>query len=203
MERVIAYVDGYNLYYGLHDKRWKWFYWLNVQAIAKGMLKPHQTLVATKYFTTVVARPEDKRLRQAAFLDALSSLTDFSIYYGQYLSSQVICKSCGHTYTTYHEKMTDVNIAVEMLADAFQDKFDTGMLVSADSDLTGPVLAVRRLFPHKRIVVAFPPNRTSFSLKSASHGVTFIGRNVLSKSIFPDDVVRRDGKIVTRPKLWR
>jgi uncharacterized LabA/DUF88 family protein len=171
--------------------------------MARGMLKPGQTLIATKYFTTVVTRPEEKRLRQAAFLDALSGLQDFSIYYGQYLSNQVVCRICGHTYTAYHEKMTDVNMAVEMLSDAFQNNFDTGLLVSADSDLTGPVQTVKRLFPAKRIVVAFPPGRTSFSLKSAAHGVTHIGRNVLSKSIFPDEVARRDGKIVTRPTPWR
>lgn len=29
MERVIAYVDGYNLYYGLRAKGWKRYYWLN------------------------------------------------------------------------------------------------------------------------------------------------------------------------------
>ena len=35
MQRVIAYVDGYNLYYGLRTKRWKWFYWLNIQSTAR------------------------------------------------------------------------------------------------------------------------------------------------------------------------
>ena len=45
--------------------------------------------------------------------------------------------------------MTDVNIAMELLVDAQQDKFDTALLVSADSDLTGPILKVRNLFPNK------------------------------------------------------
>ena len=31
MNRVIAYVDGFNLYYGLRSKEWKQFYWLNIQ----------------------------------------------------------------------------------------------------------------------------------------------------------------------------
>ena len=50
MERVIAYVDGYNLYYGLREKGWRRFYWLNIQAMAQHLLKPNQTLVTTKYF---------------------------------------------------------------------------------------------------------------------------------------------------------
>jgi hypothetical protein len=47
MQRVIAYIDGYNLYFGLREKGWKWFYWLNIPAMARHLLKPHQTLVTT------------------------------------------------------------------------------------------------------------------------------------------------------------
>ena len=44
MQRVIAYVDGFNLYYGLRTKKWRWFYWLNLQSMVRHLLKPHQTL---------------------------------------------------------------------------------------------------------------------------------------------------------------
>src|ERR1039457_3467198 len=39
--------------------------------------------------------------------------------------------------------------------------FDSAVLISADSDLVPAISAVRRLFPAKRIVVAFPPERFS------------------------------------------
>ncbi|MDD5466872.1 MAG: NYN domain-containing protein [Anaerolineales bacterium] len=113
MERVIAYIDGYNLYYGLRERKLKRFYWLNLQKLAQQYLKPGQSLVSTKYFTTVVKQPDDKRRRQARFLDALGTLPNFHIFYGQFLSDTVVCRQCGHTYTTFHEKMTDVNISVD------------------------------------------------------------------------------------------
>ena len=40
--------------------------------------------------------------------------------------------------------MTDVNIAVEMLTDVFQDKLDKALIISADSDLAGPIRKVSR-----------------------------------------------------------
>ena len=89
MQRVIAYIDGYNLYYGLRTKRWKWFYWLNIQSMVQSLLKPHQTLVGTKYFTTVVKHPADKRRRQAVFLEALRTLNDFQIFYGAVIGQSV------------------------------------------------------------------------------------------------------------------
>ncbi len=203
MQRVIAYVDGFNLYYGLRTKGWRWFYWLNIQSMARRLLKPHQTLVSTRYFTTVVQHPPDKQKRQAVFLEALRTLNDFHIFYGHWLSNPVTCHECGHTYNAYHEKMTDVNIAVELMCDAFQDRLDMALLISADSDLVGPVNAVRRLFPQKRVIVAFPPARFSNALKAAAHGHTFIGSDVLSDSVFPDQVIKPDGFVLHRPTQWR
>src|SRR5436190_6782601 len=186
MERVIAYVDGYNLYHGLRAKGWRRFYWLNISALAQHLLKPNQTLNFTKYFTTVVKQPEDKRRRQAAYLEALQTLPNFRVFYGQFLEDTVICRKCGHTYLTHHEKMTDVNISVELMADAYQNQFDVALLISADSDLTGPVETVRRLFSAKRVVVAFPPKRSSFALRQAANATIHISHNELSKSLYPN-----------------
>jgi len=201
--RVIAYVDGYNLYYGLREKGWKRFYWLNLQTMVGNLLKSEQTLVATKYFTTIVKHPQGKRKRQTIFLEALQTLHNFRIYYGHFLTDTVICGRCGHTYKTHHEKMTDVNISVELLSDAFQDQFDVALLVSADSDLVGPVRAVQRLFSRKRVVVAFPPARSSKALKRVASAHIYIGRDVLAKSVFPDKVVKPDGYVLRRPAEWR
>ena len=110
-------------------------------------------LVDTKYFTSIINQPPNKHKRQATYLEALQTLTDFQIYYGHYLWSTVTCRNCGHAYRTHHEKMTDVNIAVELMSDAFQDRFDVALPISADSDLVGPVRAVQRLFSQKRIGV--------------------------------------------------
>jgi uncharacterized LabA/DUF88 family protein len=203
MQRVITYIDGFNLYFGLREKDWKWFYWLNIQAMSANLLKPHQSLVLTRYFTTIVHRPESKRRRQAVYLEALETLSDLTIDYGHFLADTMTCSRCGHTYDTYHEKMTDVNIAINMMTDAHQDRFDTALLVSADSDLVGPVKSVRALFPAKRVIVAFPPGRSSKALMAVASGYTHIGPDTLSKSVFPDEVVKADGYILRRPPRWR
>jgi len=203
MKRVIAYIDGFNLYYGLRSKGCKHFYWLNLQAVTQHLLKPNQTLTVTKYFTTKVKSPPDKQRRQTTFLEALGTLPDLHIYYGHYLADEITCRNCGHTYTTHHEKMTDVNIAVELLTDAFQDNFDIALLISADGDLVGPVKKVKQLFPHKRVIVVFPPKRHSNALKNASDVCLHLDRIVLAKSMFPDQVVKADGFVLRRPSKWR
>ena len=203
MQRVIAYVDGFNLYYGLRSRGWKRYYWLNVQQMAGLLLKPGQTLVATKYFTTLVTSPADKRNRQTTYLDALRTLPNLSICYGHYLEDTVTCQNCGYTYRAYHEKMTDVNIAMEMITDAFRDRFDLAFLISADSDLVPAVRAVRQLFSPKRVVLAFPPARYSTALARLGSKPLHITQNILAKSRFPMEIVRPAGAIIACPQEWR
>jgi uncharacterized LabA/DUF88 family protein len=203
MKRVIAYIDGFNLYFGLRAKGWKRFYWLNLRQVALHLLRPYQTLAATKYFTSIVTAPPDKNRRQATFLEALDTLPDFSIYYGHYLADTVTCRKCVHTYTTHREKMTDVNIATELLSDSFMDRFDVALLISADGDLVGPIQKVRLLFPDKRVIVVFPPARHSNALKNIAHACLHLDRATLIKSVFPDQVVKPDGFVLHRPAEWR
>lgn len=206
MDRVIAYIDGFNLYFGLKSKGWRRYYWLDPHALVLNLLKPRQRLVFTKYFTARISiRPNDpdKQKRQNTFLEAIGTLPETRIYYGHYLPKAQTCFRCGATWNAHEEKMTDVNIAVEMLKDAFDDAFDTALVLSADSDLTAPVEAVRARFPAKRVVIACPPDRQSKRLESAANAYFRIGRKKIHDSQFQDEVVKADGFVLKRPSSWR
>lgn len=204
-ERVIVYIDDFNLYYGMRSKGWRRYNWLNVQLLAQQLLRPGQCLVGTKYFTSWVSSTSpdpEKNRRQNIYVEALGTLTNVDIYYGHYLEKTVECFSCGAKWLMPEEKMTDVNIAVEMMVDAFQDRWDTALLISGDSDLTAPIQNIRRFFPAKRVVVAFPPDRHSAQLQKVAHAYFTIGRRKLAVSQFPETVRKADGFELTRPVVW-
>ena len=168
VERVIAYIDGFNLYFGLRDADLECYKWLNIIDLSTKLLKPHQPLIHTKYFTSRISSPAEKVARQSTYLDAITTLQNISIVYGKYTRDKEIeCAYCGSTTSHAQEKMTDVNIAVAILEDAYQDAFDTALLISGDSDLCPPLRTIRRLFPRKRIIVAFPPARISTDLRQS------------------------------------
>ena len=201
----MAYVDGFNLYYGLKSKGWQRYYWLDVRHLAENLLRPGQSLEAVRYFTARIRpQPNDpgKPARQDTYLQALATLPDLRIHYGYYLAKNRRCSQCGAAWQTHEEKMTDVNMAVEMLSDAQDDAFDTAILISADSDLAGPVYAVRRRYPGKRVVVTFPPNRISFRLREAASASFTIGRDAFRDSLLPDRIAKADGYVLTRPASW-
>ena len=203
--RVVVYIDGFNLYYGMRSRGWPRYYWLDLNRLAGRLLRARQTLEGVRYFTARVipdAGSVDKARRQNIYLEALGTLPDLDIHYGYYLPKMQRCTTCGTTWQTYEEKMTDVNIAVELLSDAYEDAFDTAIVIFADSDLARPITTIRARFPGKRVVVAFPPNRVSKLLRSVAAASFTIGRDALRDSQLPEGVVRLDGNIFTRPPEW-
>lgn len=75
--RVISYIDGFNLYYGLKAKRMERFLWLDVQALSANLCVDDQTLVetgnanhsrATAGYGTL---PETARIARVCFISAV------------------------------------------------------------------------------------------------------------------------------------
>jgi len=184
-QQVITYIDGFNLYYGLKSKYGRKYIWLNVEALSASLLKQGQVLKKVKYFTAMIRHNPNKEKRQRTYISALKTLPNTEIYYGKYLTNQHTCPNCGNTENIPSEKMTDVNIATRLLTDAFINAFDVAIVISADSDLTGPIKMVKQLFINKKVVSAFPPNRDSFDLKRVASAYFRIGRQKFAKSQFP------------------
>lgn len=201
-QRVIAYIDGFNLYYGMKEGGRKDTLWLNIQSLAQNFLRPSQELVFTKYFTSRVKNDPSKEKRQRTYIEAIGTLDACQIYYGRHHFNIEKCRKCGHSYLYASEKMTDVNIAVEMLADAYLDKYDMAFLITGDSDLISPINAVHDLFKTKRVFVAFPPNRHNLDIQCSAKGSIVIGKERLKDAQFPESVIKKDGFILKRPAEW-
>jgi len=98
--------------------------------------------------------------------------------------------------------MSDVRMASEILRDVFQDKFDTVLILSADADLQPPIEIIKAEFPHKKVVIAFPPKRDSYHLRNIADAHFRIGRGRLSKCQLPNKITKHDGHILVRPVEW-
>jgi len=199
----MGYVDSFNLYFGLKSRGWRRLFWLDVPKLVESLAKPGQAVSGVRYFTARLSEQSRQQKPQKALLDVYENLEGCSLYYGKYQNVSRRCIHCGIETEVPSEKMTDVNIAVELLSDAVQDAFDTALLISADSDLTPAVLKVRVLFPGKRVIIAFPPDRFSQSLAEAAHGYVVIGRAKLAASQLPDRIEQEDGSVLVRPDGWK
>jgi uncharacterized LabA/DUF88 family protein len=202
--RIVAYVDGHNLYHGLRDAGWRRFLWLNLHGFVQSFLSAHQHLVAVKYFTALMPSvPDDphKNRRQTAFLEALEIITGIRPILGKMKRDTWRCEHCGKRNRMRTEKKTDVNIAVEMLTDAYRDAFDTALLVSGDTDLVPPIETIRCLFG-KRTITVFPPRRSHRELTHVSAKCLHVDRRSLSRNQLPDRVQKSKRVFLCRPAEW-
>lgn len=189
-EKVIAYVDGFNLYFGMVEAGFSYCKWLDLKQLVQNLLKPYQDLKEVKYFTSRVSNNPDKQKRQSLYIDALQSI-GVKIIYGNYQDGNVTCLRCGHIWKSAKEKMTYVNIATAIIIDAYKDEYDTAMLISGDTDLVPPIREVHAIFKDKRVIIAFPPKRHNKVLAIAAKGSFVIGRKKLT------------GYKITIPISWR
>ena len=199
-KRVAVYIDGFNLYYGLKDKGWKRYYWLNVSELATRLVRPGEQVVQVHYFT---ARVRPTSSKQSSYLEALGTVPDIKIHYGKFLKKTRKCPACAHVHPIHEEKMTDVNIALALVLDAEDDIYDRAILISADSDLTRPISTVHQRCPSKEVFVAFPPKRSSNGLKGVAKNSFHINRQHVSQSQLPQTLVTNSGHTVTQPPDWR
>lgn len=206
-KRAMVYIDGFNLYHGLKEQKWRRYYWLDPCKLAHNLILPNEmmTVAQVHYFTAPVLQVHNGAAakRQQIYLRTLETLPQLTIHLGTWFKKKIYCRSCGATWIKFEEKMSDVNIAFQLIEDAYEDKFDTAFLVSGDSDLTRPVEIVRDRFPNKEIRVAFPPKRRSWHLASTANRNFVITRTKLRDSQLPDQVLHQDGTVLKRPVSWK
>ena len=202
MTNVITYIDGFNLYHGIRSKYGRKYIWLDIQQLSEELMTPEETLIEVNYFTAMIGNAPQKEFRQKTYISALETLTKVNIHYGKYQVNLHTCPKCNFVEKIPSEKMTDVNIATRLLTDAFNNHYDTAKLITADSDLVGPIRTIRQLFPHKKIIVCFPPDRVSFELKNIASAYFHIPRTKLARSQFSNQIMLKNGTLITKPTSW-
>lgn len=202
-QRVIVYIDGYNLYYGLRAVFGERHKWLDLQALSESFLKPGMELVKVKYFTAITKSAPGSRQRQEVYLKALQAHCDkLEIYYGRFLSKTKKCKHCGARSPSFEEKKTDVNIACQILNDVHLDSYDCCYIISGDSDLVPPLQIISENHPDKHTIVAHPPKRKSTELCKIANGWFAISKQKIKLNQLPEMVLTPRGNELTRPMRW-
>ena len=200
MKKIICYIDGYNLYYGMRSKYGKKYIWLNVQALVENFLKPNMKLIEVKYFTAISNSEEGRKERQEIYLKALKkTCSKLSIHYGKFLKKNKKCPHCKEINTIYEEKQTDVNIASHLLRDFYKKEFDHCYLISGDSDLIPPVEIINK--EYNIMTIAFPPDRVSKEMKHKFN--TFnISKQKLRDCQLPLEIKKDHKVMIKKPSTW-
>lgn len=164
MIRVSFYIDGFNLYHKIDEYYRKTnicYKWLNYKSLLFSLLHPSEVLQDIYFFTATPTckgiQSEEKRHikeksieRHNKYITALNNIC-IKVVSGNFLNKSLTCKVRGCNFSGEkiffkpEEKKTDVNLAINMVLDARNNRFDKGYLVSSDSDFVPALEMVKSL----------------------------------------------------------
>jgi len=203
-----VYIDGFNLYYGaVKGTRYRW---LNIARMCE-LLLPGYDLAGYKYFTAIVsARPDDpqKPIRQQMYVRALETIPNLEVILGHFKTHQTMMPLVNPTpggprfvrVWRTEEKGSDVNLATNLLNDAYLDRYDIAVIISNDSDLVAPIRIVREQIG-KAVGIINPQKKSGKALYAKGGPSRRIRVGVLAQSQFPATIHDRHG-IIVKPGEW-
>ncbi len=218
--RTIAYIDGYNLYYGLLRK--SQYKWLDVYTLFRDhALHQSSDLVEVRYYTApMLGKMSDdleSPIRQRRYLQALRKMhpIGLTLIEGRIVASTPFQRlirpipEAPHLQKVqvldFNEKKTDVNIASDMINGAWLKTYDQAVLCSNDSDLEGALRSIKEHHPHIHIGLVAPisgqdPRKISGDLAKFSDWKKILSTNHLAKSQLPD---RIPSSQLSKPAAWK
>lgn len=219
LPRAIVYIDGFNLYRrsisGHPDIKW-----LDLLALSRNLL-PEYEVAKVHYFTSQTKpfafRDSGRALRHQIYLRAISTLAPkVEITLGTFRADTRLMASMpleldgeerGYKLVKVRkieEKGSDVNLAIQLVADAFQRRSEISVLLSNDSDQVGTLNLIKRELKQKiGIIFPVPHNRASKSLLETKPDlIRFITIQGLRDAQLPD--ILQDNKgFIRKPAEWK
>ena len=203
MTRVVAFVDGFNLYHAIHDLGRPHLKWVDLRRLVEAFApRPQYVLTRVTYCSAFATWRPDAYRRHRTYVRALDA-TGVVTLMGKFKEKERRCRACGASWKDHEEKETDVNLALQLLDGAHRDLFDRALLISGDSDLAPAVRMVKALYPSKEVRILMPPGRPySMDLVNAAGPLSKarrIERLHLERALLPEEIVEPlTGKIVAR-----
>jgi uncharacterized LabA/DUF88 family protein len=203
-KRVIALVDGFNLYHAINDlvKRDD-LKWLDVVGLSKAFVGQGWTLNKIFLFTALPPWNQEKRGRHERLLDVYKAL-GVNVVLGQFREHMVRCKGrCGEDYKRFHEKETDVNIALALSRIAHQRLCEKVLVMTGDTDQVPSVKYAKEMCPELIIKAVIPPFRRANELTQACDENATISVEHLERHQLSDPFTHASCGEVRCPGSWK
>ena len=191
VKRVAIFVDGNNLFHRVYDAGWIDVLWTDLRALGELIAERTTDRCETAYVKHFTARPRDvegSKLRPELWV---ASTTANSIHGNvENILGRFVRRGGGRQF---EEKETDANLAAHLCLDAAQDRFDTAVVITADTDFVGAFRYLSKRLPTISVVLGMPPVpfgiRHSRKLIDSTDAHVPITWDMLRRSSLPDAVV--------------
>jgi len=182
MEKVCVYIDGANFLYGIKsiNEKYSDFKFDFKRYIKKIVGK--RDLVAVYYYNASLKQqinPETFK-KQQVFFSRLRKIEKFNV---------ILCKRQRRTNTDGKDYFTikgdDIHLAIDMLKGAYENEFDTAILISGDGDFAPLVRTVKK--KGKKVENIYFADNISLDLLKECKNCTVIDKKTVNKFFYRDE----------------
>ena len=169
MERLMIFIDGSNFYYGLKAEVGKTE--INLEKLGKVLCGGGRQLIRIYYYNAPLDQSHDpeRYKSQQKWFDKVRSTPDTTL-----VLAKMKKRHNKDGKPEYYVKGDDIHIAVDMLKLAYNDAYDTAILVSGDGDFYPAIRAVKE--KGKKVENAyFASNRSSLLGQECDRSINMIG----------------------------
>lgn len=211
MDKIVFLIDGFNVYHSVLRLKRDTGYctkWLDLASLCNSYLHlfgKNVKLQSIYYFSALpdylTPTHPDKIERHKTYLTCLQS-SGIQIELSRFKEKDTFCPKCHSLFIKHEEKETDVAIGVNLLELFFTNVCEIAVIVSGDTDLLPAVRKCQSLFPHEKIVFAFPYARKNKELSTLVPGSFSINQKQYLKHQFPNPVILSNGQKIYKPSSW-
>jgi len=162
LDKVSFFIDGFNVFHSLKDNRkFNKYLWLDYKSFLERYVRKKDQLADIYYFSAYAYWRPDSVKKHRMLIDAWKH-TGVKPVLGNFKEKDRFCVNCKAYSKVHEEKQTDVNIAIYLIKEDYENNFDTAILVANDTDLVPAIDMVKETFPNKKVGGSFPHRQMVF-----------------------------------------
>lgn len=190
--RAALYVDGFNLYHPIKEMGLPYLKWASLWKMGEIICEPHgATLEKVVFCTAVPSHLPESRDRHNTF-NAAQRAQGVQVVPGHHI----------HDGEKWNEKQSDINVALHLILDACDDKYDMAILLSADSDQAATAKLFCERFPGKRLLGVAPPTKSvPNKVQAFCYDTYSLSRTVIERCVMGETVKGKSG-LIHRPEAY-
>lgn len=204
VKKIIVYVDGSNFYHlsklNFQSTR------VDFSLLTDLLKKKDEEIIEIKYFNSPLNKQEEPEeySKQMKFFEKLKKTPKLKLMLGRLVKRpinkiNIICEKCGlkqveefycpsckkkisikNTFKAT-EKGVDVKIALDLIIDALNNKYDSAFLISGDADFVPALQYIQKSLKKEVVYCRFPNPKTNELIQTAFE-VRIITKEIINKS---------------------
>jgi uncharacterized LabA/DUF88 family protein len=193
MERVSIYIDGANFYYGIKSIDLKYTdFRFDFEKYIKKIVK-NRKLIDIYYYNASLKQQKNPEIfkKQQKFFERLRKIPNFKV---------ILCKRQRRVNDdgeeSFNIKGDDIHLAIDMLKDAYENKYDSAILISGDGDFAPLVEYVKA--KGKKVENYHFEKCISFDLIKECNSTFVIDKKTVNKFFYRGDFILKIGSNIKR-----